>query len=87
MDGGKETVMLEAIIGIAGVVLGVGGKFAYDTQQKANGKQKIARDLAQAERKASEIILRQRMRRLRPKRSEGVSGRRRRIVSLIENHP
>lgn len=50
--------MIEGIIAaIAGIVLGVGGKFAYDTQQKSAGKHKIERELASAERKASEIIL------------------------------
>jgi len=50
--------MIEGIIAaIAGIVLGVGGKFAYDTQQKSTGKHKIEREIASAERKASEIIL------------------------------
>lgn len=50
--------MIEGIIAaIAGIVLGVGGKFAYDTQQKNAGKHKVAREIANAERKASEIVL------------------------------
>lgn len=49
--------MIEAIIGIVGVVLGVGGKFAYDTQQKTVNKHKAESELAKAERKASDIIL------------------------------
>jgi len=50
--------MIEGIIAaIAGIVFGVGGKFAYDTQQKSAGKHKVERELASAERKASEIVL------------------------------
>ncbi len=49
--------MIEAIIGIVGVILGVGGKYAYDVQQKSVNKHKAESELAKAERKASEIIL------------------------------
>lgn len=50
--------MVEGIIAaVVGVVFGVGGKFAYDTQQKTAGKHKIEREIANAERKASDIIL------------------------------
>lgn len=50
--------MIEAIIAaVAGIVFGVGGKFAYDTQQKNAGKHKVEREIANAERKASEIVL------------------------------
>ncbi len=49
--------MIEAIIAVFGVVLGVGGKFAYDTQQKNSSKHKIERDIAKAEREASDIVL------------------------------
>lgn len=49
--------MIEAIIGVVGVVLGVGGKFAYDVQKKSTEKHKAERELASAERQASEIIL------------------------------
>ncbi len=49
--------MLEIIAGIAGIVLGVGGKFAYDKQREAAGKHTIAKDIARAQTKASEIVL------------------------------
>jgi hypothetical protein len=42
--------MIEAIIAaIVGIVFGVGGKFAYDTQSKSSAKTKVERDLARAE--------------------------------------
>lgn len=49
--------MIEAIIGIVGIALGVGGKFAYDVQQKTVNKHKAESEIAKAERKASEIVL------------------------------
>jgi ribonuclease Y len=50
--------MIEAIIAaVAGIVFGVGGKYAYDVQAKAGAKHKLEKEVAQAERKASDIIL------------------------------
>lgn len=49
--------MLEVIIAIAGVLLGVGGKFTYDRQQKINGKNKADKELVAAQTKASDIVL------------------------------
>lgn len=50
--------MLEAIIAaVVGGFLGVGGKYAYDTQQKNNAKTKAEKDIARAEQKASDIVL------------------------------
>jgi ribonuclease Y len=50
--------MIEGIIAaIVGVVLGAGGKTAYDKQQRTAGKHKVEREIAAAERKASEIVL------------------------------
>ncbi len=49
--------MIEAIIGIVGVILGVGGKYAYDVQQKSASKHKAESEIAKAERKASDIVL------------------------------
>ncbi len=50
--------MIEGIIAaIAGVLFGVGGKYAYDSQQKNSAKVKVEKDLARAEQKASDIIL------------------------------
>lgn len=48
-----EIAIIAAIIGIAA---GVGGKFAYDKQQVANGKRKITHDIEKAEQKAQSII-------------------------------
>lgn len=49
--------MIEAIIGAIGVLLGVGGKYAYDKQRVAAGKHTIEKELAKAQHKASEIVL------------------------------
>lgn len=49
--------MLEAIIGVVGVLLGVGGKFAYDKQRTAVGQHTIEKEIAKAQHKASEIVL------------------------------
>lgn len=49
--------MIEAIIGAIGVLLGVGGKYAYDKQRAVAGKHTIEKELAKAQHKASEIVL------------------------------
>ena len=49
--------MIEAIAAIVGIVLGVGGKFAYDKQQVNSSKTKSEKEIAQAQRKASDIVL------------------------------
>lgn len=49
--------MIEAILAIAGLVLGVGAKTVYDKQQVNQGKSKIEKDLAHAKQKASDIVL------------------------------
>lgn len=50
--------MIEGIIAaVVGVVFGVGGKYAYDSQQKNSAKSKVEKDLARAEQKASDIVL------------------------------
>ena len=50
--------MIEAIVAaIVGSLLGVGGKYAYDNQKSNNAKIKSEKDIARAEQKASEIIL------------------------------
>lgn len=49
--------MIEAIIAIVGVLLGVGGKFVYDRQRTLTGQHTIEREIAKAERKAAEIVL------------------------------
>jgi len=50
--------MVEGIIAaIIGILAGVGGKVAYDTQQKAGGKHKAAQTIADAKTKASDIVL------------------------------
>jgi ribonuclease Y len=50
--------MVGAIIAAAvGIVLGIGGKYVYEKQQVANGKNKIEKDLAHAKQKASDIVL------------------------------
>lgn len=49
---------MEAIIAVViGVLAGAGGKVAYDRRQHANGKHKIEKEIAAAERKASDIVL------------------------------
>lgn len=50
--------MIEGIIAaIAGIVLGVGGHYAYEKKQIADGKTKAEKEVANAHKKASEIIL------------------------------
>jgi ribonucrease Y len=49
--------MIEAIIAIAGVFFGIGGKVAFDKQQRVKGKSQIDQELAQAKTKASDIVL------------------------------
>lgn len=49
--------MLEAIIAIVGVLLGAGGKVAYDRQRKTSAASNIEKELASAQTKASEIVL------------------------------
>jgi len=50
--------MVEGIIAaIIGILAGVGGKVAYDTQQKNGGKHKADQTIADAKTKASDIIL------------------------------
>ncbi len=48
---------MEVIIAIVGALLGIGGKVAYDRQQKINGKHKADKELAAAQTKASDIVL------------------------------
>ena len=49
--------MIEIIVALVGVILGVGGKFAYDKQQSSRGKNQIEKELAHAKTKASDIVL------------------------------
>ncbi len=49
--------MLELLIAAVGIVAGIGGKYAYDKQQSTNRKHKAETELARAERKSSEILL------------------------------
>ena len=49
--------MIEIIVAIVGVILGVGGKVAYDKQQRTNGQSQIEKELASAKTKASDIVL------------------------------
>ena len=50
--------MIEAIIaGLVGALFGVGGKVAYDTQQNNSTKVKLDKELARAEQKASDVVL------------------------------
>lgn len=49
--------MIEIVLAIAGVLLGVGGKVAYDKQQATGAKTKIDKDMAHAKQKASDIVL------------------------------
>ena len=52
-----KTMGIEIIAAVVGVLLGVGGKYAYDKQQAAQGKNKIEKELASAKTKASDIVL------------------------------
>lgn len=49
--------MIEVIAAVVGVIFGIGGKFAYDKQQATKSKHKAANEIARAERKASDIVL------------------------------
>lgn len=49
--------MIEGIIAaVVGVVLGVGGKFAYDQQTQKNNRNKAEDELARAEKKADQMV-------------------------------
>lgn len=48
---------IAVVAAIVGALLGVAGKTTYDYQQKNSSKTKIAKDLARAEKQASEIVL------------------------------
>jgi ribonuclease Y len=49
--------MLEAIIAIVGAILGAGGTVVYERQRTAKGKNNIEKELASAQIKASDIVL------------------------------
>lgn len=49
--------MIEFIAAVIGLLLGIGGKFAYDTRRTTGNKHKAESIVAKAERKASDIIL------------------------------
>lgn len=49
--------MIEAIAAIVGILAGVGGKFVYDKQRVTSGKNNIEKELAKAQQKASDIVL------------------------------
>lgn len=50
--------MIEAIIAaVAGLIFGVGGHYAYEKKQIADGKTKAEKEVANAHKKASEILL------------------------------
>ncbi len=49
--------MIEILAAVAGLLLGIGGKFAYDKQRTASSKHSAEKTVARAETKASEIIL------------------------------
>ena len=52
--------MVEGIIAaIVGIVAGVGGKVVYDRQQETKSKNTAEQVIAQAERKASDIVLKE----------------------------
>lgn len=49
--------MLEVIIAIVGVLFGAGGKVVYDRQRRSSASSSIEKELAAAQTKASEIVL------------------------------
>jgi ribonucrease Y len=49
--------MLEIIIALVGVLFGAGGKVVYDRQRRSAASSSIERDIAAAQTKASEIVL------------------------------
>lgn len=49
--------MLEVIIAVVGAFFGVGGKYVYDRQRKTSASSKIDKEIAAAQTKASEIVL------------------------------
>jgi len=50
--------MVEAILAaVAGLLFGVGGHYAYEKKQIADGKTKAEKEVASAQKKASEILL------------------------------
>lgn len=57
-DREKGRSMIEIIAAIiAGGVVGIGGKFAYDKQREVSGKHTIEKEIAKAQTKASDIVL------------------------------
>jgi ribonuclease Y len=50
-------MLLELIAAVVGAVAGVGGKFVYDKQRIASSHRSAEKEIARAERKASEIVL------------------------------
>lgn len=76
----KGITMLEAIIAaVVGIVFGVGGKFAYDTQKKNNATTKAEKELAHAEQKATDIVLKAKDEAL------GIENERRKELKKIED--
>lgn len=49
--------MIEVIAAVIGIAVGIAGKFAYDKQRTTSSKHKAEKEVARAERKASDIIL------------------------------
>ena len=71
--------MIEFIAAAIGLLAGIGGKFAYDTQRRAGNKHKAEGIVAKAERKASDIILKAKDDALR------IEQERRRELQKVEN--
>ena len=71
--------MIEFIAAVIGLLAGIGGKFAYDTQRRAGNEHKAEGLVAKAERKASDIILKAKDDALR------IEQERRRELQKVEN--
>ena len=71
--------MIEAIAAIIGILAGFGGKYAYDKQRVAAGKHNIEREIAKAQTKASDIVLKAKDEALR------LEQERRREMQKVEN--
>lgn len=71
--------MIEVLFAAIGVVLGFGGKYAYDRQQTTNGQRTIDKELAQAKQQAGDIVLKAKDEALR------IENERRRAMQKTEN--
>lgn len=72
-------MVIEIFAAVLGVILGVGGKFAYDKQREAAGRHTAEKEVARAQTKASDIVLKAKDEALR------IETERRKELQKVEN--